>query len=389
VTLCYLANARLPSEKAHGLQIAENCDALAAEGVDVTLVLPRRFNSSRFTNRDPWSYYGLEKRFAIRKLACVDLFPLGRWAARLAAPLQSVTYACSTLLTLRRLPSDRYYSREILLLLAASVVVPREALVYEAHQLSRSRAGVWLQRLCLRRTAHIVAVTESLADRLRARGGRQVVVIPDGFREDRFANAPDRTTARRRLALPDDAFLVGYVGRLETMGMSKGLDWLVDAVAALADPRVHVCVVGGPFDAVRDVQGQWERRGLALEKFHAAGEVAPGAVPEYLAAFDVCALPLPATEHFSSAASPLKLFEYMASGGAIVASGLPSIAEILRHEETALFVPPGDVPLLAAAIARLRDDPALRARLGHAARLDSARFSWRARARRVLQQINR
>jgi glycosyltransferase involved in cell wall biosynthesis len=171
--------------------------------------------------------------------------------------------------------------------------------------------------------------------------------------------------------------------------MSKGLDWLVDAVAALADPRVHVCVVGGPFDAVRDVQGQWERRGLALEKFHAAGEVAPGAVPEYLAAFDVCALPLPATEHFSSAASPLKLFEYMASGGAIVASGLPSIAEILRHEETALFVPPGDVPLLAAAIARLRDDPALRARLGHAARLDSARFSWRARARRVLQQINR
>src|SRR5690606_19885917 len=81
--------------------------------------------------------------------------------------------------------------------------------------------------------------------------------------------------------------------------------------------------------------------------------------------------------------SPLKLFEYLALGRAIVASDLPAIREVLTHDVDALLVPPGDAAALAAAIGRLADDAALRTRLGAAARARAAAFTWAARAERL------
>jgi glycosyltransferase involved in cell wall biosynthesis len=79
----------------------------------------------------------------------------------------------------------------------------------------------------------------------------------------------------------------------------------------------------------------------------------------------------------------LKLFEYMAAGRAIVASDLPAIREVIEHEVQALLVPPGDAGALAGAIRRLADDPALRDRLGRAARARVADFTWDRRAERL------
>jgi glycosyltransferase involved in cell wall biosynthesis len=81
--------------------------------------------------------------------------------------------------------------------------------------------------------------------------------------------------------------------------------------------------------------------------------------------------------------SPLKLFEYLAMGRAIVASDLPAIREILVHEESALLVPAGNSAALAAAIERLAADPALAARLAAGARALAPRFTWDARAARL------
>jgi glycosyltransferase involved in cell wall biosynthesis len=99
-------------------------------------------------------------------------------------------------------------------------------------------------------------------------------------------------------------------------------------------------------------------------------------VPIMLAATDVAVLPypdLPAELWFS----PLKLYEYMAAGKAIVASGAGQIAEILQHDRNGVLVAPGDVAGLARAIVRLLNDPAQRAQLGRNARKQAVeRHSW-------------
>jgi glycosyltransferase involved in cell wall biosynthesis len=94
-------------------------------------------------------------------------------------------------------------------------------------------------------------------------------------------------------------------------------------------------------------------------------------------------VPLPDNPMARYFTSPLKVFEYMAAGLPIVASELPALREVLRHEENALLVPPDDAPALAAALRRLTSEPALAERLRHQAHADVAGRTWEARAASV------
>ena len=118
-------------------------------------------------------------------------------------------------------------------------------------------------------------------------------------------------------------------------------------------------------------------------RFLDVGRAPPQDVPLYLRAFDVCAMPHPATTQFARYTSPLKLFEYMAAGCAIVASDLPGWADVLADGETAILAPPDDIAAWSVAIDSLRRDPELRRRLGTAAQAQAmAHFTWAIRAER-------
>ncbi|GAB4552342.1 MAG: hypothetical protein OHK0023_20250 [Anaerolineae bacterium] len=389
--LFYLANIRMPTEKAHGLQIMQNCEAFAAHGTQVTLFVARRFNTAAFRQvRDVWDHYGVAKTFAVCRVPCLDLFPiLERFSGRLAFALQTISYLMALCLILLFRRADVYYSRDPLTLLVLSAFLPRRKLAYEAHALVNSRLGGWMQGIVARRCGVVVAVTAHLAQKLRERGGIERVnamTEHDGFRAERFANLPDQSSARQQLNLPQDAFLVGYVGRLHTMSMSKGVDTLVDAIAVTQRP-MGLCLLGGPDDMAEQLRARWQSLGLPTENFRYLGQVKAADVPLRLAALDVCAMPLPFTEHFAYYASPLKLFEYLAAGKAIVASDLPGTAEVVRHGESALLTPPSDVTALAQALQRLYDHAEVRQQLAQQARRLADHYTWQARAKRILAAV--
>lgn len=388
--LLYLANIRLPTEKAHGLQIMQMCEAFALAGAEVTLIAPRRVNT-RDMNRitDPWAYYDVSHSFGVRRMFCIDWMWMGQQMERFAFPLQTATYTLSLVIWLLFQRADVYYSRDPLTLLILSLFKSRRTLCYEAHQLAASKVGMLVQSGCARRAGTVIAVTGRLADDLVQRGARRVVVAHDGFQQSRFegAAATSLPDARASVGLPTDAFIVGYVGRLQTMNVSKGIDKLVEAIATIPQCDISLCLVGGPDTAADSLRVRWLELGLPAERFLFVGHVPPATVPAYLAAFDVCVMTLPDTDHFKYYASPLKLFEYMAAGKPIITSDHPAVAEVLRDGESVLLVPFGDLHALAAAITRLHDDPQLRARLGAAALRESAAYSWQARAARILQVI--
>lgn len=384
--LIYCANMRLPTEKAHGLQIMQNCEAFAQNGAQVTLYAARRINSPQMRAvTDPFAHYGVNACFQIKRIACLDLYPiLERFSSVAAFGLQAFTYTLFLFLTMLFRRADVYYSRDVYSLLALSLIKPRRKLVYEAHQLNHTRLGKRLQSACVRRVGLTAAVTEILAEELRARGGARVIAAPDGFSAARFGALPSQASARDKLDLPDDLFLVGYVGRLHTMGMSKGLETLIDA-AARCRRAVGVCIVGGPDHMAAALAERWRKSGLPADWFVRAGQVSPTMIPLYLAAFDVCALTSPYTEFFAHHASPLKLFEYMAAGGVIVASDLPANREIVREGETALLYPPDSPAALAEVLRRLYDDAELRSDLGRRAKQAAAQYTWEARAGTILK----
>jgi glycosyltransferase involved in cell wall biosynthesis len=396
--LLYLSNARLPSVMAHGLQIMQNCEAFAANGADVTLWCAWRAipAAESHLNSDVWAYYGVERTFGLRRLPCLDLVGLierESWLKRLLFYLQLGTFAVAVLVAAAFTPSDIYYSRDPLLLLLLGLIKPRQQLVYEAHRLNNPGMGAWLQRQVLQRCGLTVAVTPPLREGLEklqanSRLQSKIIVAHDGIRRARFEGIPGQAAARQQIGWSRDLFIVGYVGRLQTLGMDKGLDTLIDALARLSDQQIALAIVGGPAEKVQAYREQWRKRGLPEAQFLYAGQVAAEAVPLHLSAFDVCAMPYPWTEFFAYATSPMKLFEYMASGRAIVASALPAYADVLRDGENALLVPPGDAVALGAALDRLRQDATLREKLAQQAYTEvMATYTWDARARHILQHL--
>lgn len=392
-SLLYISMMRLPTEKAHGLQIVQNCEAFADAGYDVTLWVARRFNTAEMRAiDDPYAYYGVQPNFTIRHIPCIDLFPLfpsDSKGARFAFYVQMLSYVLVMSVMALFTSADIYYSRDEILLVVLSRFKSKAKLAYEAHLFSPTTRGARLQTQVITRVGSVIAITPKLRDDLIKQRGAvpdRIMVAHDGIRKSRFANAPDRDSAREQIGWDKSLFIVGFVGRLKMIGMDKGVGTLVQALAQVEG--AHLALVGGPDDMAEQLRHHWLELGLPESQFLYVGHVAPHEVPRYLSAFDVCAMPHPHTTQFAYYTSPLKLFEYMASYSAIVASDLPAWADVVKDGETALLVPPSDVNVLAEAIGRLKDNPDLRTQLAqNAYQTVMSRYTWSARAEAILSHI--
>ncbi|HWS74170.1 MAG TPA: glycosyltransferase family 4 protein [Quisquiliibacterium sp.] len=221
--------------------------------------------------------------------------------------------------------------------------------------IARSATNRWLYA---RASAFVVTTGESLREEVVRRTGSdpaRVVSIPTGIDHERFSPA-DRDASRRALGLPADRFIVGIVATLRSW---KGHRFLIEAVASMADPRVLLVIVGdGPQHEA--LARQIDEGGLG-ERVMLVGQRAD--VPAWMQAFDAFALPSYANEGV-----PQALIQAMLCGLACVTTSAGAIGEIAIDGRTALLVAQQDSAALAGALARLRDDAALRARLGEAAR---------------------
>jgi glycosyltransferase involved in cell wall biosynthesis len=201
---------------------------------------------------------------------------------------------------------------------------------------------------------------------------RKIDVVPNGVDPSEFAPLPPRDVIRAELGF-SDAFLVGFAGSLKPW---HGVDVLIRAFGAVAnrDPAARLLVVGtGP--AAAELRAAVAEKGLG-NRVTFTGVVPHEEVPKLLRAMDVAVAPFLPMEDFYF--SPIKLFEYMASGVYVVASRIGQIVEVIEDGADGLLCLPGDADDLAEQIDRARRSPALRSELGVRARakvLD--RYTWR------------
>lgn len=208
----------------------------------------------------------------------------------------------------------------------------------------------------------------------------QIRVIPNGINRAHFDAAPDNAGAKARLGL-EGRTVLGFTGFVRDWhGIDRVIDWMA---RHKNDARVHLLMVGdGPVRA--DLEAQAARLGIA-EQVTFTGLVHRDRVPEMVAAFDIALQP--AVTHY---ASPLKLFEYLALGKAVVAPKEPNLMEVLRDGENARLFDGRTAGAFEAALDELLADPALRERLGAGARrsIDEQRLTWLENARRVTEMAS-
>ena len=378
--ILYFADIRFPLERANGIQTIETCYAIAGRGHSVQLVVRP---DTQTPARDPLEYYGLTPRTGLtierapvsgpafaRRIGYLA-FAAGRasGAGRADIVMTRDLTVASLILHLPSRPPLVYeshgYAPEVAAALPALVSTATAPSASKLARLARREAYVW------QRTEGYVTITAGLARALSERLGARprLAVVPDGTRISSVAHH----------SVAGSTVTVGYAGHLYPW---KGVDVLVEALARV--PDVRGLIIGGHEKEpdLERVRALAARLGVS-DRIEFAGQIAPAAVAARLQEADILTLPNPASAISSHATSPLKLFEYMAAGRAIVASNLPSIGEVLVDDVNAVLVTPGDAEALAAGISRLAADPAERQRLGSAARDGVAEYSWDRRAERL------
>jgi glycosyltransferase involved in cell wall biosynthesis len=228
------------------------------------------------------------------------------------------------------------------------------------------------------RAAHVVTVSETLKQTAVARwrlDPARVDGISNGAHTDAFARPDgeqvDRTRAQYGL---NGSPIIMFVGTFKPW---HGLDLLLDAfsqvVFSLRQEARLVLVGDGP---LRE-ELQQKVATLHLTPYVTFTGIVPHEdVPALLAAADI-AVVNPRLTGASASQSPLKLFEYMAAGKAIVAPTMPNVEQVLKHGENGYLVPPDHCDSLAHGLAQLLEDGELRRAMGQAARQQAlARHSW-------------
>lgn len=391
--LVYLANIRLPTEKAHGFQICKMCEAFSECGVEVHLVHPRRRQvPAALQHKTAFDYYGIAPRFSIEPTANMDIFFIEKYLPKKTFSalffMHAFVWAFFAVRTCRKQQADIYYTRDIPI--AYWLVRHGLPTVYEAHAVSRGLQGHLVRRIARRpELQRVVALTTAIQNRLVAAGvaAHKTLVAPDSVDHALFQNLPDRQHCRERLGLPRDRRIIGYVGRFNTMGMEKGITELIEAVARLAGEGagdMYLVCVGGPQDAIPDYLAYARTKGLSPAEVLFRDRRPNQEVPLWIRACDVVTIPWPWTEFSAYFTSPMKLFEYMAAGVPVVASDLPALRDVLQHGKNAWLVNPGDALELAKGIQHIMDSPVAAKSLSEQALRDAAKFTWQNRAEAVL-----
>lgn len=363
--LLYVFPEPLPLRKARAVQVVNTVRALAEAGLDVDLAYVPVAHAA-----DPFMHYGM---------ACpanVRLVPLSRGLPR---PLSALRFH-SNLLFLWRLrrwfhrqqrrgaAPDVAFARHVKLASGILEAFPGLPLVYEAHEVFSQPAPKLhgREKRVIEQLTAVIAITCALAESLKRHFAvdRGFVIIPSATALPEQPGDKDWESAAREIV---------YAGSFYGW---KGADDLVAAAQWL--PGCRITLIGGDEKGIARLRSQVPAGGAEVAF---AGHLSHGEVWQRLDTACIAVLPNRAGS-VSEFTSPLKLFEYMAAGCAVVASDLPVLHEVLADDEAVWFVA-GDPQGLAGAIRRLTDDPACAQRMGTALGVKAKGFTWEARAKRL------
>lgn len=270
-----------------------------------------------------------------------------------------------------------------------SVVFVPAPMVWEARQWGLRRPGYgWLlergvERRRLQAADVVCCGSDEVADVVRTYGidERRIVLTPNGVDTELF-RPEDPTAVREELGL-EGRFVVGWAGSFRRF---HAVELAIEAAARLQReiPELTLLLLLGDGPERPRVEQLAASRGIDA-RF--TGTVPHDAMARHLAAFDVALVLHQGAAPFHY--SPLKLWEYLACGKAVVAPRIGEPTRRLTSGVHAELVPPGDPAAIASAVRALHDDPVRRAALEQAARaLVVEHGSWETQLRTLLGALD-
>ena len=373
--IIYIVNARIPTEKAYGFQICKTCEKFSDLGIVTELWYPTRKNAVK---EELFDYYGIKRNFIVKKIKCIDIIFLSKYFGSFVFNVQTILFLLKILF--KKIPTDTIiYSRDFLVISLLNLKGLK--VVYNAHNWSNKR-GVFL-KLLLNRKIKIVCNSSGTKNEFYKKGFMNSISVPNGVDLDKFDKITnDKKDLREKINLPVDKKLILYLGHLYEW---KGFDTVVESARKTQNNNILFVVVGG---TQKDIE-KYKRiiKDENINNLFFVGHQQQKNTPYYLKSADVLLLPNVATSEESvKFTSPIKMFEYMASGNPIIASDLPSIKEVL-NEKNSVLVEAGNASSLLIGVNRVLEDNNFAEKIASRAKEDAQKYTWDIYAQKILNFI--
>jgi len=343
-------------------------------GVELELIYPTRQN---LIKDDFIEYFEIKEILKVTKIKSPD-FHLPETFEIFAFVIKNLISALILTRAVLKRDVDIIYSRDELSLLFLSYF--KKNLFFEAHRYSNART--FLYKRLKKSGVKIVTITNALKAAFIKTGfdPKNILVAPDGVNLSYFDLGLSLEGARERVGLPMDKKIVLYAGQLFPW---KGAD--VIALIAEKMPDCLFVFVGGMAEYIENFKARY----ALLKNVLILGQKLHRDIPYYLKSADVLILPNKKDGSISEFyTSPLKLFEYMASGRPIIASDVSSTREILNESNSILFESENQSSLVTA-IKRVFEDSDLAIRISEQALSDVRKYTWDTRAKNILTFIQK
>lgn len=366
--IAYLSNSFITSRAANSIQVMKMCQAFARNGHDVTLFAWHPKGEARVLCADVFAFYGVQNCFKLKRMPSLSFKGYG-WASALLRGL-----------IIKTGKFDIAYGRNLLDCYVAALLGKR--VIYELH--TPPNQGLFKSLVKSENLIQLVVISNALKQKICADYSldpAKVMVAHDGA--DLLSLPLENSFRDQSLRLR-----AGYIGH---MYPGKGVELIVKL--ARQCPWADFYLVGGEENDIN----YWKSLSKGVNNLFFEGFLPPGegALEQKRALFDVLLAPYQrkvavagGKGDISRWMSPLKIFEYMASGRPIVSSDLPVLREVLEDGRNALLCPPDDIETWVQSLERLRDDPELSRRLARAALNDlRENYTWNRRAETVLKGV--
>lgn len=371
--LYYVANARMPHEKAHGIQIAKTCESFIAAGVEIELVLPNR-KKDKLTLKE---FYSLKHDIPTTYLPVLNSYLHGRVGFLIGSITFMLMYMLFFLTKVAKREQFVIYSVDMDTFSSTPLVCIPRRFYSELHGVRKKNI---LTKLFFSKIDGVIAINEYVKNGLSKTfnlASDKILVEPNGVDASTAHSQLTISMARTKLSIPLDNKIALYVGRFYYW---KGLSILANAAREV--PEVTFMVIGGTKENFIEVI----KEDALPDNLQFFGEKHPEEIPMWTAAADVL-LVLGTKTHESSYyyTSPMKVFEYMITKRPIVSSATPAMKSIL-NDTNAYFYTPDDPKDLAKVVRGVLDDPD--PSIPRAAYKAALTHTWDKRAERIIKFVH-
>lgn len=373
--MIYISRGNVPSRAANALQTMKMASAFSKLINDFRLLINVSiFNFINFSKRfDLFDFYNIDK-LKLSKIPCSfnrEVFFSSNYGSKLFTNLAPfyTKFKRPEVVYVRKLDIARRCLR-----LGSNVVLECHTELPEKY--IRSKEFSTMNFL------GCITISHRLRDSNISKGmpPEKIIVEQDGVSLSEYKIKEDKLDIRKKMNLPIDKYILTYSGHLHDF---KGIPLILKAAKEFKDDLF--LLIGGWEHDIKRVKSECRKQ--KINNVICYGYVKPRLIPRMLYASDLLLLPTSFKHKWSKDTSPLKMFEYMASGRPIIASNLDNISLILKNEINALLFEPDSFESLEEKILFMKDNEENAKLLTSQAKLDVEYYEWNKRAERIIKFI--